>query len=59
MNTVPRCVSCDNCMLSRNETCTLIKRKPCEDYRAVPYISQEERDSWPWCCDATYFKLFG
>lgn len=37
---------CDTCQLRRNGTCTLIRSELCGDYRAVPWVSEEERIAW-------------
>ena len=37
---------CDTCQLRRNGTCTLIRSELCDDYRAVPWVSEEKRIAW-------------
>ncbi len=49
--------SCDNCQLKKSERCTQVKKKLCNDYRAIPYIPKEERELWPEHGDATAFRL--
>lgn len=47
--------SCDTCQLRRNETCTLIRSELCGDYKAVPWVSTEERSTW---ADKSMIELF-
>ena len=49
--------SCDNCQLRKSERCTQIRNELCNDYRAVPFISQEEKENWPSYGDATAYSL--
>lgn len=55
LNNQDKC--CDLCQLNVNGTCTEIKKVPCDDFRAIPYISDEEKASWPAYGDATYFRI--
>ncbi len=56
-NTTEVIKSCDNCMLRRAGGCTELFSTPCGDYRAVPYVSKDERDNWPAFGDATYYRM--
>lgn len=49
--------SCDNCRLRKSGECSQIKNELCSSYRAIPYISREERDLWPEYGDATAIRF--
>ena len=54
---LPPTPSCDNCQLRRNEQCSELSNVLCPDYKAVPYISKEEKDSWPEYGDALAYRF--
>jgi hypothetical protein len=38
--------TCANCRLYRSERC-FGKETTCDDFRAVPLVTKEEKESWP------------
>lgn len=38
---------CNNCFLRKGEYCTQLSNNPCLDFKPIPIICREERDSWP------------
>ncbi len=49
--------SCDNCQLRKSGACSQLRNELCGDYRAIPFIPIEVKDSWPEFGDATAFRL--
>ena len=49
--------SCDNCMLRKSGECPQLRNELCNSYRAIPYVSREEKESRPKYGDATAFRF--
>ncbi len=49
--------SCNNCQLRKSGNCPQLSNELCSDYRAIPFISKEEKKNWPEHGDATAFRL--
>lgn len=48
---------CDNCQLRKNGLCSAIRSVVCPDFKMIPYISPEEKASWPDVGDATWIRF--
>ena len=38
--------SCNDCLHRAGERCSQLRDNPCKDFRAIPYVSEEEKQAW-------------
>ena len=51
--------SCYTCFWRKSEDCTQLHNNPCNDYRALPNITREERECYPDKMDASLIREGG